>query len=794
MKVEKINFLYLGIFFISVATLLLEISLTRIFSVSLWYNFAFMIISIAFLGFGFAGSILAIKPIMEKNFEKNLSLFSIIFSFSVIISFILTQQIPFDPFKITWDKNQIFYISLYYPLIAMPFFFSGLIICGVFSKISENANKIYFFNLIGSGIGSFLVIFSFSFLGESTIILPSIFGAIATVFFLLSLSKKSAICFVLGFTIFLFLVYSSNLLEIKISEYKDLSRIKNYPDSRILYTKWNSFSRVDLIESKTIRYAPGLSLEYKDILPKQIGVTIDGDSLNVVTKFENLSQLRFLEYLPNSLAYDLVDNKNNKKVLIIEPKGDLDIILALYKNSSFVEISEPNPLIAEILFDQTFLKSLQNEKVRINVEDGRTFIKKIKEKYDIIFISLTDDIVKNSVGIYSLNENYLFTKEAFKELYSHLSEQGFLVVTRWIQHPPRDSIRIISIAVDALENLNENPSERIAYIRGYSTVTLFLKKTPLREEDVEKIKKFSKEKKFDLIYYPKISKEDTNIYNKLPEPFFYQMTQEILFGDRKKLYSEYLLDISSTTDEKPYFFSFFRLEKIPELYSSLGKKWEPFFESGFLVFLVFFQALFFTIILIFSPLHFFKKIKKKIDGKFYILSYFFAIGLGYMLIEISLIQKFILFLGQPIFSISLVISSLLIFSGLGSLFSEKLKINFLKKIIFLLSVLILSYLIILPLIFNQFLGESLFFRILISLLTLIPISFLMGMPFPLGIKISSRIGKGELVSWSFATNAIASVLASVLGIIFALNFGFSAVLIFSALIYLLSLVLIYKFL
>jgi spermidine synthase len=800
---KKIQFLYLGVFFISIATLLLEITLTRIFSVAQWYHFAFMVISIAFLGFGTAGTLLAIKKSLlnEKNFERNLALFSGIFSLSIVICFSLTQKIPFDPFRVTWDLNQLLNISLYYILLGIPFFFSGLVICGVFSKIPKEVNKFYFLNLIGSGLGSFLVIGSFSYFGggSGVIIFSSILGAFSTIAFLLPLSRKSGFYFSLGFMIFfLFLVFNPNFLDIKISEYKNLPSLLNYPDAKILLTQWNSFSRVDVIQSRGVRYAPGLSLEFHENIPEQIGITIDGNSLSGITKVEencSYSKLKFLNYLPNSLAYDL---KRNPRVLIIEPRGGPDVLIALYKNSSFIEISEPNPILVEILkdkFREFSGRIYNNPRVRVWVEDGRSFIRKSNESYDIIVISLKGDITKSSLGLYGLNENYLFTREAFQDFYTHLSENGFLVVTRWIQHPPRDGIRVISLAVDALENLNvKSPEESIIVVRSYSTITLFLKRGKFSKEEITKLKNFSNHKKFDLVYYTKISPNEVNLYNKFPEPYFYQLTSEILHGKREKLYSEYLFDLSPVSDDKPYFFSYFKLNKLSELYESVGRKWEPFFEGGFLVWAVFIQALFLSGILILLPLYFFKKIKKPIHGKFSILGYFFTLGLGYMLIEISLIQKFILFLGQPIFSISVIIFSLLTFSGLGSLFSEKFKAKNLKPIIITLSLSVLLYLLTLPLLFNQFISEGLFQKILISFLSLMPLGFLMGMPFPLGIKLAGKIGKEELIAWGFSTNAFASILGSILAIILALQFGFSTVLIFAAVIYGLGLGFIFKFL
>ncbi len=783
MKLEnsKVKFHFVGVFLVSIATLLLEISLTRIFSVAQWYHFAFMVISIAFLGFGAAGTFLFIKnSLLEKDYERNLLLFSGIFSIAILGCFMLTQKIPFDPFQLAWDWQQIFYISFYYLLLGIPFFFSGVCISMILAKVPERVGKVYFFNLVGSGLGCGLVILGFSFLeGEGMIVLSSLLGFLSTLAFTLSYSKKVSIYLALGFFILLLALSNSNFLEIKISPYKSLPSLLNYPNSEILLTRWNSFSRVDVVKSSGVRYAPGLSYQYLETLPKQLGITIDGNSLDAITKFEP-EKLKFLDFLPNSLAYEF---KENPKVLIIEPKGGLDVLLAWYKNSSLIEVSEPNPLLVEILKNEfkAFSGNLYgNEKVRVEVEEGRSLIRR-KGKYDLIVISLGGDVVKSSTGIYGLNENYLFTSEGVQDFYDHLSEDGFLVVTRWIQHPPRDGIRAVSLAEDALEKKGENAADSLVVIRSYVTLTLFLKKGKISPEEIGKIKEFAQARKFDLVYYPGISPQEVNLHHKFPEPYFYQLTQEILLGNKRKLYSEYLLDISPVSDERPYFFSYFKWDKLPELYDSMGKKWEPFLEGGFLVWAVFVQALILSLALILLPLGFLKKIEKKSRGRSFILGYFFCLGLGYMLVEISLIQKFILFLGQPVFSISITIFSLLVFSGLGSLFSEKLKVKSIGRIIPLLGSLILLYLLLLPLLFNHFLSKSFGERIFLSVLLLMPLGFLMGIPFPLGIKSMKK--NRELVPWAFSVNTVASVLGSIAAIILALQLGFFWVLIFAAGIY-----------
>lgn len=775
---------YIGIFLISVATLLLEIALTRIFSVSQWYHFAFMIVSIAFLGYGASGTFLSLRRSLLDDINRLLVISSSLFSLSCLLSFIITQRISFDPFRITWDHNQILYITLYYLVLAIPFFLSGICVGAVFAKIPQKIDKLYFFNLTGSGLGCLLVILLFSFFNASEVIAATfLLGMLSVLSF--SSTKRGFIFAVMGIVIFLILlpiIYP--FLEVNISPYKALNIALSYKDAQLLSTEWNSFSRVDMVKSGAVRYAPGLSYTFRGRLPSQVGVTIDGNSLQGITEYNSLSELEFIDYLPTSLPYRL---QNKSRVLIINPGGGLDVLTALYQNASSIQVVEMNPLIVNSVNRRSDL--YRNERVRIAIDDGRSFVRMSDERYDIISLSLGGDVITSSTGLYSLSENYLLTTDAFQDYYEHLSEHGILSITRWLQNPPRGDIRVVSLFASAMEKEGiDNYEQNIAVIRTYVTLTVLIKKDGFTEDEIREIKRFCEDRKFDLVYIPGIKESEVNIYNRFPEPLYYKLTRGILF-DKDRVYKEYLFDISPVDDEKPFFFNYFRWDKLIPLYESMGRKWEPFFEGGFLAVMILIQAIILSVVLILLPVYSFQRIKR-ISDKFKIIGYFFLLGMGYMLIEIPLIQKFILFLGQPVYAISIVIFSLLLFSGTGSLISERLKIKKLRHILIALFGMILFYSLTLSIFFHSFLSYNLLSRILISFLVLSPIGTLMGMPFPLGIRAISK----ELIPWAFCSNACASVIASVLAVVIAISLGFSTVLILAAVSYLVALGIIYRIL
>ncbi|MBU3968483.1 MAG: hypothetical protein KKG76_14120 [Euryarchaeota archaeon] len=760
--------IYLYIFSVSVAMLILQVSFIRILSVAQWYHFAFLVISIALFGMGAAGTFLSVYPeIMKRELTQLIRSLTFVFSLSIVVSFLLVNNIPFDPFRITWDRMQLLYIMVYYVVLSVPFFFAGMIITIALSRM-EDVGRIYFSSLLGAALGSIMVI-PLSVLGAKTVGLAAI---IAALFIPVSRNKRKLSLVFLGLLLLMTLYFP----QINISPYKSLSIALSYPDSELLYTQWDAHSRVDVMTGPMVRYAPGLSYTYQGNIPEQLGITVDGDRLTAITRWDgNTSSLTFIDYLPTSLPFHL----NRGKTLILETGGGLDILAALYYNATPITAVEPNRMISGLMTRYGDFSGHLYEKANIEVSESRSFARRSKEKYDVILLSLTGTSPA-STGIYALSENYVYTVEAFQDYMDRLSENGVLSITRYVLPPPRESVRIVSVAIEAMEkNGIKQPEEHIAVIRSWGTITILIKKSRLTQEDITKLKEFSRDRRFDLVYLPGITIEETNVFNRFPEPYYYQEIS-MLFRDRKTFYNEYLFDVSPVTDERPFFFHFFKVGKIVPTYESMGRKWQPFIEGGYLVPVIFLEALVLSLVFILLPL---KKLGKY-QYKKGILVYFLCLGLGFMFVEIIFIQKFILFLGNPIYAMSAVLFSLLLFAGLGSFYSERLKDP--SKIIIALSFLIILYLIALPSVFNILLGQQVITRYMMSLLIIAPLGFLMGMPFPLGIRMAKRISP-DLIPWAWAVNGCASVLGSILVIMVALSYGFSTVLILAAVAYMTAL-------
>lgn len=784
--------LLVAVFLLSAATLVFEITLTRVFSVAQWYHFAFMTVSLALLGLGASGTVLAVWPrLLRRDLVRLLATLSLLFSMSVVLGYLVSNHVPFDSYQLALDRRQILYLAIYYIALAVPFFFSGLAVAVVLAAAPEHAGKAYFANLMGSGLGCPVALIMLDLSGgEVTIVMASLLGAAAALGLSYRRSRgRLALAAAMAFLLVVCALRLPWFLEIRMSPYKALSNSLLYPGARIAHREWNAFSRIDVVESQGIRSAPGLSYTYTGDFPPQKGVFTDGDSLSPLTAAGPGYELDFLDYLLVSLPYKLTSQPH---VLILEPGAGLDVMVGLRGGAAEIFAVDSNPLIIEVVkerYGEFAGRPYGLDGVTVMGEDGRSYLLRSREKFDIIQVSLGDSFRPLGSGAYSLSENYLYTSEAFVEYLDHLEPGGILVVHRWLQTPPSESVRVLGMALDALERTGaENPAGQIVALRSLYTALLLIGQQEFTPEQLDVIKEFSQERRFDLIYYPGIRPDETNRYSILAEPLYYRVYRDLLDAqDRSAFYASYPFDITPPSDDRPFFFHFFRWSQTPEIIRTLGKTWQPFGGSGYLVLLALLALTFFvSVLMILLPLAFLKERGEVRHGK-RLFVYFLLLGVGYLFVEIPLLQRFIQFLSHPVYAFATVLFGLLAFSGLGSLLSPRVP---LRKAMVALFVLLVLYPLSLPHLFGWLSGGGLLSRVLYSVIMLAPLGFLMGVPFPAGIGLTGRIAPG-LVPWAWAVNGCASVLSSILAVMIAISQGFSRVLVGGGLAYALALLVIW---
>ena len=476
--------------------------------------------------------------------------------------------------------------------------------------------------------------------------------------------------------------------------------------------------------------------------------------------------------------------------LILNPGSGSQILAALYHSSTHIQGVESHPDIVKLLRGplRSFSQNIYNQQPHITVDiaSPREFIASGLSKYDLIQLGLIGSWGGMEGGIYATGENYIYTIEAFQEYFEYLKPQGILSASAWLSSPPRTFLKLLALSVETLDTKGRGDISRsIVAIRSWATGTVLMKKGEFSFAELIKIKDFCKRRAFDVVYYPGIDQGEINQYSILEKPVYYESICSMLRRDtRDKFYEHYVFNIKPPTDDRPYFFHFFRLSALFYLLKTLGREWIPFVEWGYVILwgtLV--QALIVAPLFIFLPLIFIRN-KERLSSleKGKIFSYFSLLGLAFMFIEMCYIQKFIFLLTHPIFALALVLFTLMFFSGIGSLLSSRISKK--NRWIPFIGILFFSciYVIFLDGLLKIFLPFPFLLKCIVVVILLAPLALFMGMPFPIGLQIvSDKVS--SYIPWVWGINGVASVIAPVLGSLLSVCLGFRIVIGISLLLY-----------
>jgi hypothetical protein len=420
------------------------------------------------------------------------------------------------------------------------------------------------------------------------------------------------------------------------------------------------------------------------------------------------------------------------------------------------------------------------------VDTGRVFAQGDSARYDIVFVPLADSYQPVTSGAYSLAETYGLTVEAFGDLLDRLAPDGILVATRWLQTPPSEDIRLLATLVEALRHAGvQEPGQALVALRGIQTITALVQPDGWTPAELAAVRSFAAARRFDPVWAPDVVAEETNRYNRLPESAYYEAMRELLAaGNPRQFYADYPFDVAPATDDRPFFFHFFKWRQTPEVLATLGRTWQPFGGSGYFLLLALLGLVVtLSAVLIVAPLLLARRAGLEDDAarrlsRLRVLLYFGLLGLAFLFVEIPLIQRWILLVGHPTYAFASVVTILLVCSSAGSLAARAVWLRprvalGLLVLFALLTPFALGWLT------QHTLGWWLPARVGLAALSLAPLAFLMGVPFPVGLAWLER-GQPGLTPWAWAVNGCASVVAGVLAAIFALSSGFTAVLLAGA--------------
>ena len=515
--------------------------------------------------------------------------------------------------------------------------------------------------------------------------------------------------------------------------------------------------------------------------------------MTVITQYPDKREgLAYLDQMTSALPYHL---KKPEQVLIIGAGGGTDILQAKFHDAQYIDAIELNAQLVDLVSENynEFSGGLyRQDNISIHVSEARDYLSKSNQHYDLIQLALIDAFNASASGLYALNESYLYTTEALQLYLKRLNTDGFLTITRWIKMPPRDTLKLFATAIDALKQSGVTPPEnQLVLIRSWQTSTLLIKNGKFTEKELEAIQAFCDSRSFDIAYSPTITSDQVNRYNILREPFFHLGAVSLLGDKRDVFLDQYKFNLEPASDDRPYFHHFFKWSSLPEIFQLRGKGGMPLIEWGYIVLITtLVMAGGMSVVLILSPLWYLRSrqdYSSKNIKQTHVVIYFFFIGLAFLFIEIAFMQKFILFLHHPIYSIAATLTSFLVFAGLGSNWSTRLSERYPDKqgiMVAVSGIVIFSliYIFTLQSLFSLLIALPISIKILLTILFIAPLAFFMGMPFPMALTSLAKHAN-QLIPWAWGINGCASVMSAVLATLLAIHFGFTAVILFAVLLY-----------
>ena len=749
---------YIGLFLTTLSLLQFELFLTRIFSVTMWYHFAFMAISLAM--FGLAAGAIFVELMKKREAHAILANFGLLLALTSAICFAAQLYIPVDP------EKEIAWTALAFILAAIPFVFAGMVVCVALTRFPRHTGALYAADLAGSAAGCILTIPILNHIHAPTAVILNA-GIAALAAFAWPSNGKTR--WIAGSCGALLLSLGAINQSVKLVDIQWLKGGRNSHDG--LYEKWNAFSRIHVRELGSQPFGWGLSPRYH--ARREIGqlyLDIDSGAATVITKFDgNLNAVEHLKYDVTALAHYL---RNPTSVLVIGIGGGRDILTSLAFGQRHVTGVEINPDILRLLtrrFGQYSGSLLNNPDVTLVHDEARSYVARSLESYGIIQASLIDTWAATSAGAYVLTENGLYTKEAWLTFLTHLTPDGILTMSRWYyQAQPAEILRLAALATASLMDIGvADPRQHVIIVRNQDVATIMVAKRPFSAADIDAVTKISKAMEFQPVLTPRFAER----------PEFEAISTP---GQYEHLIRTYPLNIEAPTDDSPFFFHMLRAGDLLKRSTFQGMNQLNLRAVNVLGrSLAIVSGL--SAIAIIAPLVFRRKVREARSIR--LMIYFAAIGLAFMMVEIGQLERLIVFLGHPIYGLTVVLFVLLLASSCGSFYSSRM-----RPWMWLLPVALAAFIFASPSVTYQLTAASTPVRIAVSALLLFPSGFFMGMAFPLGISKAVSVNEGAPTAWYWGVNGAFSVISSVLAVAVAVFWGVTVTLLVGLGAYILALI------
>jgi hypothetical protein len=772
---------YAGLFLVTLATIVYEIALTRIFSVTMWYHFAFVAISVAMFGMTVGALIVYLRPNWFSGAElaQRLGGSALLFGITIVLSLLTQLAVPFE---VNLSILGVYTVVLTYVVVAVPFVFSGICVTLALTRFPGHLPSLYSADLLGAATGCGLVIVALDVTdGPTTVVFTALIACSAAAVFLAPVARVGLRSLaLLGITVLAAFVAVNSLRIVDQASLLRVEWAKGVREPRPLFEKWNSFSRVTVWGDPTRPSPPkgwGLSAVYpSDRGVRQLAVLIDASAGTVLTGFDGrLETVEHLKYDVTNAPHWL---RRDAKVLVVGAGGGRDVLSALAFGQREVVAVEMNGAILDVLNAHfgAFTGHLDSDpRVTFVNDEARSYIARQHTAFDILQISLIDTWAATGAGAFVLTEHSLYTTEAWALFLGRLTPRGVLSVSRFYADARPDEIyRVTSLAVSALaERGVTRPREHLVIVRHATggdgrrmplgVATLLVSPTPFSAEDLTVLERTADRLQFEVVLSPR----------RAATPEFEALASGRNLAD---LYARFPVNIAAPTDDSPFFFHMLRLRDIFD-----GALWRTGLagDSGnhdavWVLGVLLMTVIGLTVLCILVPLSLTTD-RGLVSGNAPLFVFFGGIGLGFMLIEVSQMQRLIVFLGHPTYGLSVVLFALLTASGVGSLVAGRFSAAS-ARIALPLGALVVTLAVfgaVTPAAIRMFQAATTPLRIAVAIALLLPIGFLMGTALPLGMRAAATRAS-ILTPWLWGINGATSVLASVLAVAISLHVGIAA--------------------
>jgi spermidine synthase len=822
--------LYLAVGLVAGAVIALQIGIMRVFAVGSWAHFGSMVVSLAMLGFGLASAVMCIRTHwFDRHWRGVAGTALMVFGPLMVASHLSAQQLPFNAIFLVSDPAQKWRLFANFMLYFLPFLAAAVFLGTVFLKSKKIFGRVYFADLAGSGLCGLLFLLAMYWLTpENLILIPLLLWLAGSLLWFASLTDRRGMAVLTMIALAAIGTHFAlpemfGLPKLAVSDYKGVSYARKFPDSQRVYESTTPFGYLEIYSSSYLHFAPGLSdnaaFNLKE-MPKNayLGLYIDGEGPSGIIRDLPPGQTAYFRFLAMNYPYVI---KHAPDTFVVQFGGGISTVVALHSNSRSVTVAEGNPAVLKAFTHDRGLREftgdiLRNPRLTVIDYDGRLYLAQTDKRYDVVDLSLADSAGLSNPGGFAIVEKFSYTREAMLAYMRALAHGGVLSVTLWNkEEPPKSLLKLYTTMAAAARTIDtKDIAQNFFVVSSYlSTATVLYKNGGFTTGEIAKLRAHTRALSFDEIYYPGYRYDPQpaaavldGYRNQIffdpatlvpgaaggepgPEPETASATlpattlgrlawHHLVHGGWEDIAQRYVFDARPLTNSRPYFAAYVKPGDLPRVTDRLELMQD---EWGYLlVWATLGIACVAAFVLVLLPVVFgWRSIFIHHPGKLGTIVYFACLGAGYIMVEVGLIAHFVLALSNATVSASVLITGMLVFSGLGSYLSERTlgRARTTMPWIFLaIGGLLIGYGFLLDVPLGWIGTFPYGWRLLFCFLLILPPAFLMGFPMPTGMTSLARLGKDHLFIWAWGINGCFSVIGAAVVPLVATSFGLNSVL------------------